>query len=184
MTHPTVTDGAQAAGRATLTIQRHATIEPWVDPVLDAHGHDPRGEYVERFWLGIVGPTATWILRRLADGFDDAPHGYVIDLEHTACAMGLSFTKGPSSPFGKALHRCVMFGLATPTPDGLAVRRRLPQVAQRHLTKLPEDLQAQHLAWARATVRLDRSELERRLREAGLPSRVAVRATEAALRVA
>ena len=173
-----------ATTAASFDLDRTITVRPWPDPVLDAHGHDPRGAYVERFWLGVIGPTATWIMRRLADGFDDAPDGYVIDLDHTATTMGLSFHRGASSPFGKALHRCVMFGLAQAGDDGLVVRRRLPQVAQRHLVRLPEDLQAEHLVWARASVRLDRGELERRLREAGLPSRVAVRATEAALHVA
>ena len=38
-------------------IPMHATITPWIDPVVDARGHDPRGAYVERFWLSVIGPT-------------------------------------------------------------------------------------------------------------------------------
>ena len=33
-------------------------ITPWIDPVVDQHGHDPRSSYVERFWLGTLGPTS------------------------------------------------------------------------------------------------------------------------------
>jgi hypothetical protein len=165
-----------------FNVPSHATITPWVDPVVDQHGHDPRSSYVERFWLGVIGPTATWIMRRLADGFDAEPGGYRVDLEHMAVAMGLSFTKGGASPFGKALHRCVMFGLAQPAADGLAVRRRLPQVAARHLRRLPDDLQAEHLEWARMTLRLDARDLEQRLLQAGIPPRAVPRATEAVLR--
>ena len=145
----------------TTLIPSPAMIRPWVDPIVDARGHDPRSAYVERYWLGVIGPTATWIMRRLADEFDRAPSGFSLDLEHTASTMGLSFSKGHNSPFGKALHRCVMFGLAQPLSDGFAVRRRFPSVAQRHLKRLPADLQATHDEWARRTVHLDQTEIER-----------------------
>ena len=161
-------------------IPPHATIRPWIDPVVDQRGHDPRSTYVERYWLSVIGPTATWIMRRFAECFDTQPDGFVLDLTHTATSMGLSFSKNVASPFGKALHRCVMFGIAQPTSDGFTVRRRLPSVAQRHLRRLPEDLQAEHEEWVRRTVRLDVRDLERRLVDAGLPIDVAVRASEAA----
>ena len=160
-------------------VSPRATIRPWVDPIVDERGHDPRSCYVERFWLSVIGPTATWVMRRFADEFDDAPDGFAIDLDHTATSMGLSFTKGPNSPFGKALHRCVMFGLAQPTHDGLAVRRKLPTVAQRHLRRLPDDVQRAHEDWARRTIRLDRADLERRLRDAGMAPAATARAIEA-----
>ena len=159
-------------------IPQHCTIRPWVDPVVDARGHDPRSLYVERYWLSVIGPTATWIMRRFAECFDVEPDGFVLDLEHTASTMGLSFSKGAGSPFGKALHRCVMFGLAQPIADGFAVRRRLPSVPQRHLKRLPDDLQADHDDWARRTVTVETRDLERRLIDAGIPAVAAVRATE------
>jgi hypothetical protein len=131
-------------------------IRAWIDPVVDDNGHDPRSSYVEMFWLGVLGPTATWLLRRLAAGLDDSPTGYDLDLTSTASAMGLSFRSGRSSAFTKALQRCVMFGLAHPLPDGgLAVRRRVPAVAHRHLRRMPPTLQRQHAEWATATASLD-----------------------------
>ena len=160
-------------------IPAHAIIRPWVDPVVDVRGHDPRSSYVERFWLSVIGPTATWIMRRIADEFDGAPDGFTLDLAHAATSMGLSFAKGHNSPFGKALHRCVMFGLAQPTSDGFAVRRMFPTVAQRHLKRLPPDLQSTHEEWARRTITLDRRDIERRLIEAGVSAHAAARASEA-----
>jgi len=160
-------------------IPTNATIRPWADPVVDARGHDPRSAYVERFWLSVIGPTAMWIMRRFADEFDRAPDGFELDLDHAATSMGLSFAKGRNSPFGKALHRCVMFGLAQPLSDGFAVRRRFPTVAQRHLQRLPDDLRATHDDWARRMVRPDRPDLERRLLEAGVPAGAVARAYEA-----
>ena len=131
------------------------TIVPWVDPVVDDTGVDPRSRYVEMFWLGVLGPTATWLLRRLVAGLDQDPDGYDLDLHTTARAMGLSYNAARSSPFSKALQRCVMFGLAHPVDHGLAVRRRIPQVTLRHLQRMPEPLQVAHHEWQRTTVDVD-----------------------------
>ncbi len=130
-------------------------VRAWVDPVVDEIGHDPRSRYVEHFWLGVLGPTATWLLRRLVAGLDREPEGYEIDLDVTARAMGMSFRPGRSSPFSKALQRCTMFGLAHQTRDGIAVRRRIPVVAQRHLRRMPDAVQRAHDEWIRATIDID-----------------------------
>ncbi len=122
-------------------------VRPWIDAVIDEHGHDPRSRYVEKFWLGVLGPTATWLLRRLVAGFEHHPDGYDTDLGDTARAMGLSYTAGRSSPFTKALQRCVMFGLAHQTSDGMAVRRRVPTIAHRHLRRMPDAIQLEHESW-------------------------------------
>lgn len=130
-------------------------VLPWLDPIVDRRGHDPRSTYVEKFWLGTLGPTAAWLLRRLAAGFDDQPAGFDLDLHATAQSIGLSLTRGQSSPFAKAFARCVMFGLAHVHPDGYAVRRRLPEVARRHLIRMPDEVQVEHQRWVGASVRLD-----------------------------
>jgi hypothetical protein len=122
-------------------------ITPWIDPVVDRRGHDPRSSYVERFWLGTLGPTATWLVRRLVAGFDEHPEGYDLDLTTTAQTLGLSSSKGPSSAFSKAFGRCIMFGLAHQRSDGYAVRRLLPDVTRRHLSRMPEELQREHERW-------------------------------------
>jgi len=193
---PTVGQTLPAPGHATATnshanatsaaanplVAQSATvnIQAWIDPIVDERGHDPRSAYVERYWLAVIGPTALWIMRRFADQFDEHPSGFQTDLDHTAVTMGLSFDKRAASPFGRALHRCVMFGLAQPTTDGYAVRRRLPSVARRHLSRLPHDVQAEHDEWARRTVQINHSEIERRLRELGVSPAAAARACEAA----
>ncbi|MDX2380968.1 MAG: hypothetical protein QNM02_14545 [Acidimicrobiia bacterium] len=140
---------------ASTPMRPVVTIRPWIDPVVDDVGHDVRSRYVETFWLGVLGPTATWLVRRFAEGLDRSPEGYEIDLTDTARAMGLSFTSGRSSPFSKALQRCVMFGLAHPIPSGLAVRRRVPPVAFRHLRRMPEPVQRAHADWVHAAISLD-----------------------------
>jgi hypothetical protein len=130
-------------------------VRPWVDPVVDDDGFDPRSRYVEVFWLGVLGPTATWLLRRLVAGLERSPAGYDLDLQATAQAMGLGYTSGRTSPFSRALQRCVMFGLAHPIDGGLAVRRRVPPISFRHLRRMPESVQAAHDDWLSASIGVD-----------------------------
>ena len=122
-------------------------IVPWHDPVVDHVGFDVRSSYVEMFWLNILGPTATWTLRRLVNGLDRYPLGYELELEETAGELGLSYSAATSNTFVRALQRCILFGTAQPIADGLAVRRRLPPVAARHLSRMPAGLQQQHARW-------------------------------------
>lgn len=179
-----------------------AWILPWPDPVLDQRGHDPRSRYVEQFWLGVIGPTGTWLLRRIVARFDDEPDGFEVVCADLAGELGLSVTKGFASPFARALHRCVMFQAARPlgggTP-GWQVRRRLPTVAQRHLRRLPQRIQEHHSGWDHAIGddQIDRARLlaeamvgvgddpdlvERQLLAVGVPPAAASQACEHVLR--
>ncbi|MBA3288838.1 MAG: hypothetical protein H0U21_12610 [Acidimicrobiia bacterium] len=142
-------------GPSPDALPTHVRVVPWIDPVVDRRGHDPRSCYVETFWISVLGPTATWLMRRLVAGFDDHPDGYELDVEATARSLGLSLTKGTASPFAKAVQRCVMFGMAQRLASGWAVRRRIPVVSQRHLDRMPEPLQLAHQRWTRADLRLD-----------------------------
>ncbi len=130
-------------------------VAPWPDPVVDRRGHDPRSAYVEQFWLGVLGPTATWLMRRLVTGFDCQPEGYELDVVGTARSLGLSVTKGTASPFNKAVERCVMFGLVQRLSASWLVRRRIPAVSQRHLVRLPDELQSAHHQWTTTTIHID-----------------------------
>jgi hypothetical protein len=122
-------------------------VLPWNDPLVEAVGHDPRSAYVELFWLGILGPSTTWLLRRLAAGFEVYPDGFQLDLEETAKALGLAAAGGRHSPFARALQRSVQFGMAQPHTGGLLVRRMLPPLSHRHAARLPEAVQRAHDAW-------------------------------------
>src|SRR5581483_5048039 len=55
-------------------------ILPWHDPVIDTLGHDPRARYPERFWLPTLGPSALFLIRHLADRFDEEPAGFELGL--------------------------------------------------------------------------------------------------------
>jgi hypothetical protein len=133
---------------ASLHTLRSISVEPWTDPVVDELGHDPRSPYVERFWLSILGPSTVWLLRRLADGLDGTPEGFVLDLQDAARSIGVGLSGGRGSPFLRSIDRSCRFGAARfVAEDTLAVRRKLPPLTQRQVTRLPERLQHEHATW-------------------------------------
>ncbi len=50
----------------------------WKDERIEAIGHDPRSDYVETFWLTVLGPSAVFTLRRFAHWLDheDGSHDH------------------------------------------------------------------------------------------------------------
>ncbi len=139
------------------------TVVPWPDVVIDALGHDPRSPYVETYWLAVLGPSTTWLLRRLAFRLEAEPDGFSLDLAETARSLGLGAKGGRHSPFVRALGRCVSFDLARPeSHDSLAVRRRLPPLSRRQVLHLPRSLQQGHQRWQDAQLGPRRAEHQRR----------------------
>jgi hypothetical protein len=129
-------------------VLRPLHIVPWHDSVADAHGVHPCSRYVEVYWLGTIGPSATWLLRRLTYGLEARPDGFDLDLGETARALGLGDRMGKNSPFRRAIQRLCTFELArSHGPDGLAVRVRVPPLPLRHVSRLPASLQQGHRRW-------------------------------------
>jgi hypothetical protein len=123
-------------------------IVAWLDPIADPHGVHPCSRYVELYWLGIIGPSTTWLLRRVSYGLEVHPDGFDLDLAETAQSLGLGDRMGKNSPFRRALQRLCTFELARPHgPGGLAIRTHIPPLPLRHLSRLPESLQSSHRRW-------------------------------------
>jgi len=144
-------------------------VRPWPDEVVDRVGYDPRTPYVERFWLGVLGPSTVWFLRRVAAELEATPSGFELPLADTARSLGLG-AAGPHSPFVRALRRCCQFDMARGDgPGTLAVRRKLPPLSRRHLARLPETVQAEHHRWvADALATADGELLRHRARKLAL----------------
>jgi hypothetical protein len=135
-------DGLPTFPLATLRIQ------VWPDPVIDAVGHDVRSPYVERFWLGLLGPSSAWLLRRLVAQLEESPEGFELDLALTATEIGLGGRGGRHSPFLRSIDRCCRFGAAQQIDEStLRVRRKLPPLTRIQVARLPLALQQAHEAW-------------------------------------
>lgn len=124
------------------------TVIAWVDPVIDALGYPPRSTYTERFWLSILGPSTTWLIRHIDAQLEGQPDGFTLDLDATAAALGLGAARGRHSPLVRALHRCCQFGAARADSDAtLAVRRHLPPLTRHQIDRLPPTVRADHDRW-------------------------------------
>ena len=123
-------------------------VMAWREPVVDTVGFDPRSGYVEKYWLPMLGPTATWFLRRVAREFDREPDGFSLDAADCARSIGIGTRGGRNSPFERAIERCVRFGLARREHHGiLAVRTRVPPLSKAQAQRLPRHLKRSHRRW-------------------------------------
>ena len=143
----------------TLPGDGQITLARWADPLVERSGHPVNGQYVERFWLGVLGPTATWLLRRCAAEVDRSDVPVVLDLGVLAASLGLAHHAGRHNPFSRGFGRCVMFGLMraaghTGPLQSLEVRTFVPVLPARHLARLPAALQTAHADWLAGHVAL------------------------------
>lgn len=123
-------------------------VRAWWDPDLAIRGFEPRSAYVERYWLGVLGPSAVFLIRRLARGLEEHPAGFRIDLADTARAIGLGAGTGRQSPIVRTIDRACMFGtMRRSGPDQLEVRTHLPKLTRRQLERLPLVVRRSHDAW-------------------------------------
>jgi hypothetical protein len=130
---------------------------PWEDPPIDRLGATPFSSYVERFWLPLLGPSATLLLRRVAAALlarPPAEGGVDLGADELARSLGLGGTGGRHAPFPRALGRLMRYGLArlpgpaetigTPGTVVAGFRLMVPPLPQRQLARLPEGLRAAH----------------------------------------
>ena len=119
-------------------------IAVWQNAFLDASGHDVHSSYVELFWLPVLGPSSTFLLRRLTSGLKRFPNGYQLPVIDTARSLGLGVPSSRQSHFVRALHRCVVFHAARFVGPVLEVRPRLATLQPSQVERLPESLQIAH----------------------------------------
>lgn len=138
-------------------------IRPWPDQIIDSLGHHPCSPYVENFWLGVLGPSTTFLLRHVVTALEASPAGFELPLVDTARRLGLGEKGGRHSPFMRAFARLVQFELATLDDERtLAVRRRVPPLTRRQVLRLPELLQTAHNQWQAQQLRTPPLEAMRR----------------------
>ncbi len=116
-------------------------------------GYDAQSAYVERFWLPVLGPSTTWLIRHLNIQLEHDGEGVLLDAALTARALGLGEHPGRHAPFVRAVRRAIDYDLvsvgerddASPeTEVPLLVRRLVPVLSKRLAERLPEQLARDH----------------------------------------
>jgi hypothetical protein len=121
-------------------------IVAWRDPAVEVAGFDPRSDYVETYWLAVLGPSCILAGRRFAEWLETCPAGIEIALGDLARSLGLGDGTSRNAPVIRTLGRLVSFGMATITDDALAARIAYPALGRRQLARLPGYLAARHSA--------------------------------------
>ncbi len=130
---------------AQVSFQADLRLVSWADPLIDQIGYDPRSNYVEHFWLPVLGPSSIWLLRRAGFLLEMYPGGIEIPAAFLASSLGLGDAKGTNSLLLKTLQRCVDFEVARQTNEGtFAFRRKLAPLTVRQLSRLPKALADSH----------------------------------------
>ncbi len=121
------------------------TLVAWDDPLVEAHGFGPHSAYTETVWLSVLGPTASWLYRKVAVLLELGLDGIEIDLADLALGLGLGAGTGRKSMISKALSRLVGFDVARWRPDGaFAVRRALAPITEHRAARLPASVRRFH----------------------------------------
>lgn len=118
-------------------------VDHWRDPLVETHGHHILDAYVETWWLPVLGPAASWVLRRLRLAID--PEGPVqVDTATLASSIGLGAALGANAPLAKSVHRLLMFGAARRDGDSLWIRTHLGDVPAAYRRNWPDALIVDH----------------------------------------
>ena len=123
-------------------------VVAYEDPVIEQLGFGPDDPYIEQCWVTIVGPSTSWMWRRLARvAIQTGTVPAVVDTTDLLLSIGLGEGLRKNSPGARTVARLVAFDLAKRGGgDGgvLAVRRALPRLCERQARHLPLSVRTYH----------------------------------------
>jgi len=101
-------------------------------------------QYIELLWLPVVGPSTTWLLRRLAGLASVSPAGCKVVLAELSESLGLGLAAGQNSSMQRSVRRLIRFGLADWTAGTLEVAGTVPPIPNVYLHKMSVGLVRSH----------------------------------------
>ena len=137
------------------------TVAPWRQTSIAQSCPLAECQYLERFWLGILGPTATWLARHLTRLVIAQPEvntsevGTTIDVSELGARLGVSIQPLHDSVLSRAINRLVMFNFAVPSgidSSILEVRTYAPRVSDRLVARMHPSVRHAHWQWMSQSV--------------------------------
>ena len=130
--------------QAWLTGRELLPVTALRDPTVELTGHHPCSNYVELFYPGFLGPSATMTARHLSASLELSPEGFVVPAFVLARQLGLGTGPGRHAPLTKTLARLASFGLAAVIDDRYALRVAFPPLTRRQVSRLTPQLAEAH----------------------------------------
>ena len=127
----------------TIVFPVEVTVIPLIVERPSALVFPVQHQYVEMLWLPVIGPSATWMLRRLGVWAMACPQGTPVALPELSEAIGLGGSSGSGSSVQRTMRRLVMFGLAR-WNGVLEVAVEVPTVPDRQLMRMSAGLVRAH----------------------------------------
>jgi len=109
------------------------------DPRVEARGHGPGSPYIEAVYVGVLGPSATWLWQRLA-----RTAATELDTLELSASLGLGQDLGANAPLTRTINRLQHFDAARRHHDSLAARLALPDLTPRRLARLSPTARLAH----------------------------------------
>ena len=120
-------------------------VTSWDDKAVEDRGYPANSGFIELFWLPVLGPSATFLFRRLNSLLDVFPDGMTLEMNGLGRELGLGTSESRHAPLPRAISRLVRFGLAKRSASGqLAVRRAAGPLSPRLLKGLDPVIQEAH----------------------------------------
>jgi hypothetical protein len=119
-------------------------VAPWIDPAPAGRRFPVSSAYVEACWLGVIGPTAAWTLRRLSAVVQGRPNGVWVDLPELAQGLGVGRSTRRNSVLSRTIDRLVSFGLASWDGEVLRIPEAVPPLTTRQVSRLTPSLARVH----------------------------------------
>lgn len=137
-------DGPLDAGGGVNRAPIEVALRPFTDYVVERQGFPVRSEYVDTFWLPVLGPSSISLLRLVSYEFAAGGDAYVVESEVLGKRLGLGGV-GRRSPLFRTLDRLVKFSAGVKEgPSSWRLRTHLGTLPRRHLARLPLELQEAH----------------------------------------
>lgn len=126
--------------------------------IVGTTGHAADSPYVERFWLPILGPSTTLLIRHLDRKLTEAGEQIDVDLCDIGHSLGLGERVGRHAPLLRSFRRAADYDMVmaatnthpeedvTPAVQILLVRRSFPPLSSRLVARLAPALAREHYA--------------------------------------
>jgi hypothetical protein len=111
-------------------------LRRWEDPVVEQLGFPVNSLYTEAVLLPILGPSATFCLRRLGAWAAAEPDWTMVDTRQLAGDLGLGDSLARNSPITRTVNRLCQFDMADWETEELSVRTSVAPLGEHHLRRL------------------------------------------------